>query len=167
MRNGLSAASERTSKFSRCPITVGHLIPRHRAATPDDVVAAQRTGGNADNIREPQPDGEGEIVPHNLFEGGMIPAYRVHLVDDPEQIAKTEQQENMALVASLWERPLAGINHQYAMICPRRAPCRAPGILLVVGRIDHNECATGCGEVAMTDIATAALLALRKGSFGL
>ena len=162
MRNGASASGPVTGTDSRCPSSVGPVVPggvlgaarrrcrrRRRHRDRDDGVV-----GEAQGAGEP-----GEVLADRL-ERGLVVVDEVDLVDGQHQPRHPQQREHGGVPAGLLDDPVPGVDQQDRQLRGGRAGDRVAGVLHVAGGVGEHELARRRGEVAVGDVDRDALLAL-------
>ena len=138
------------------------MVPRHRVASNEDVVAPQRGDGDACDAIESDLAREGPVLRLDLAEPLLGVLDEVHLVDRERHVTHAEEGHELTVAAGLRQHPLAGVDEDHRRIRGRGAGDHVPRVLLVARRVGDDEVPALGREMAVRDVDGDPLLALGR-----
>ncbi len=145
------------------PVVPGHV---HRIGI-DDVGAGDRTDGDCRHLFDAEPGGSGAHAAGEFFEGRVLVADQVHLVDGQHDAPDAHQGAHGQVPVGLRPQPTRGVDEQDRQVGGRSGHRHVAGVLLVARGVgdDHTPPA-GQVEVPVGDVDGDALLTLGLEAVG-
>src|SRR5712672_1733594 len=136
-------------------------VPRHIRAACGDVVATERADRYRREIRDADAGRKSVVFQEYGPESCLLVPDQIHLVDGEHHVADPEQLCQVAVAARLSEHALACIDQDDGELGGGGPGDHVARVLLVAGRIGHNEFPSLRIEIAVRNVDGDALLALR------
>ena len=142
------------------------VVPGHRTAAVNDVVALERAHRDEAHALEPERREErGELLA-NTIEDVLAVAFQVHLVDAHEQVRNAQQRSDVGVAAGLLQHAEPRVDQDDGDVGRGRAGRHVARVLHVPGRVGDDELALGSRKVAVRNVDRDALFALRLEAIG-
>jgi hypothetical protein len=125
-----------------------------------DVVAFQPRHRDRDDVVEPDPAGERDVLRDDALEYLVGVVDEIHLVDRENHLADADQRDEVAVAAGLREHALARVDQDHRQVGGRGAGDHVARVLLVPRRVGDDELSLVGREEAVRDVDGDALLAL-------
>ncbi len=138
------------------------VVPAHRVARIHDVRAGQPRERDAGDVVHADLACERPVLLLDLAEALLGVVDEIHLVDGDDDVPDADQRDEVAVPARLRQHALARVDQHHGAVGGRRAGDHVAGVLLVAGRVRHDELAAVGREVAVRDVDRDPLLALGR-----
>jgi hypothetical protein len=142
------------------------LVPRRSRAAADDVIAFERTNGNAEDVRNAQLRSQREKITLQLEENILAVIHQIHLVHGSQHIRNSQQRSDVSVAASLRKQSLGRVDQHDGEIGRGSPGGHVARVLLVAGRISNDEFTARRREIPVGHVNRNALLAFSAQPVG-